>query len=390
LLISSLAQHLRISSEQSQQMVAQFVGNLQSDLARNQRCELKGIGIFRYNAEHKLEFEYVEAEDNYLSHSFGLPELVARPVVPAEPTVLRTVRRQTEEVKQVKKKGGFVALSKKYATAAGTLVLGGITVAFVYFVSLQPEYTIGSLNPASLFQNQAEPVAEETVAYSEPKVTEIPAQTLEELPLTPEAISVEAIESDFADNTVSEAEGTQEPLANEIPVGAPAKPVNTPAVAKNGRENPAKTAEPIIKNRSSETVKTVAIAAEKAEPKAAAKAEQKALAKAETKPEKKTVAKAAEKEVVKKEVALASAGRTIKAETGRYFIISGGYSSLANAERSQKDLAAKGANPEIILPAKGSKIHRVSIAEFETLELAAAKLPELRKQYGNALWILNY
>jgi hypothetical protein len=63
---------------------------------------------------------------------------------------------------------------------------------------------------------------------------------------------------------------------------------------------------------------------------------------------------------------------------------------MTNAERGKKDLVAKGANSEIILPAKGSKLHRVSVAEFETMELATAKLPELRKKFGNSLWILNY
>src|SRR6478735_1409179 len=73
LLISSLAQHLRVTAPEAQQMVSQFVGNIQSELKQNKRIELQGIGVFRYNAEHKIEFEYLEAE-NYLSHSFGLPE----------------------------------------------------------------------------------------------------------------------------------------------------------------------------------------------------------------------------------------------------------------------------------------------------------------------------
>ena len=110
---------------------------------------------------------------------------------------------------------------------------------------------------------------------------------------------------------------------------------------------------------------------------------------APVKTEVKPVAKPAEKAELKNVPAI-SAGSTIKAETGRYFVISGGYSSMANAERSQKDLTAKGAATSIILPMKGSKLHRVSVAEFESMELATANLPELRKKYGNALWILNY
>ena len=126
--------------------------------------------------------------------------------------------------------------------------------------------------------------------------------------------------------------------------------------------------------------------AEKAEPKAVAKSTEKVELKKAAKSADKVVAKVSTETVEKK----SAKANTIKTETGRYFIISGGYSSLANAERSKKELAAKGASSDIILPIKGSKLHRVSVAEFGSMELAAAKLPALRQKYGNSLWILNY
>jgi nucleoid DNA-binding protein len=382
LLISNLSQHLKVTSDQAQQMVAQFVGSLQSDLAKNQRCELKGIGIFRYNAERKIEFEYLEAEDNYQSHSFGLPELIARPVLPAEPSVLRTVRQETQKAMAVKQKGGFTALSKKYATAAGTVLLGGLTVAFVYFVSLQPEYTLGTLNPASLFQSQSDTTPEQTVAISEQKAEEAPAQTIEELPVTPEETSVKAVEADFSATYESSPAVSAGPVTLKKLETRPVTLGGNTEAPKNAIESAPKTAEAKPETTKTEVAKTVKPVQVKAETKTVAKTPEKAEAK--------TVAKVAEKVAVKADVKSKVATNTINAETGRYFIISGGYSTLANAERSKKELSAKGADSDIILPMKGSQLHRVSVAEFASMDQAAAKLPELRKKYGKSLWILNY
>lgn len=353
LLISSLARHLRIPNPEAQKMVAEFVGNLQQDLTQNKQTELQGIGIFRYNAEQKLEFEYLEA-DNYLSHSFGLPELVSRPVVAEETAALRAVRQKINEAKQPVGKKGIAARSKKYATVAATVLTGGLTVAMVYYVSLQTDYNLSSLNPVALFNQQA--------GKTVPVSTEKPADAFENLPVTPEAESVAAVESDLNGEWPAEtaAETTSSP-ATDVPVTQLETQVAAPENARvSAPESPAPARE-VVKVAVVKPVET-----------------------------KKAVTTVGEKPAVKKEVEIPAPGSTIKAETGRYFVISGGYSSLANAERSQQELTAKGAAPNIILPMKGSKLHRVSVAEFETMKLATAKLPELRKKYGNALWILNY
>ena len=124
LLISNLAQHLRVSAPEAQQMVAQFVGNMQSELTQNKRFELQGIGIFRYNAEQKLEFEYLEAE-NYNAQSFGLPTLVARPVIAEEAAALRAVRQKVTPKPVPAGKRGLSAFARKYGTVAATVLTGG-------------------------------------------------------------------------------------------------------------------------------------------------------------------------------------------------------------------------------------------------------------------------
>ena len=365
LLISSLARHLRIPNPEAQKMVAEFVGNLQQDLSVNKQSELQGIGIFRYNAEQKLEFEYLETE-NYLSHSFGLPELVSRPIIPEEAAALRAVRQKIAAPQTGKK--GLAARSKRVATVAATVLTGGLTVAMVYYVSLQTDYNLSSLNPVALF-NQT---SEKTVALEAEKPVVEKAADFDALPVTPESESVNAIEADAKKQEVTTIEETS------IKTETPAKEVVTAAPApepKNAMVSPVKTAPAKAKE-------VIKVAVAKPEAVAVKPTPEKTSAP-------KTVAKTAEKPEVKK-ATLSTTGSTIKAETGRYFIISGGYSSMANAERSQKDLNAKGAASDIILPMKGSKLHRVSVAQFESMESATASLPELRKKYGNALWILNY
>jgi len=366
LLISNLAQHLRVPMPEAQQMVNQFVGNLQNELAQNKRFELQGIGIFRYNAEQKLEFEYLETE-NYLSQSFGLPALVARPVIQEEAAALRAVRQKVTPKPVPAGKKGLSAFARKYGTVAATVLTGGLTVAMVYYVSLNTEHNLSSLNPVALFQQQSASDAK-TVGFPEEKVAEAFTNQLETYEVTPEAESVAAVEADYKETLqkMPATESSDWDLADEK--------TEIVSGAENGMEIAGKTAE----------VKTVA----KAEvPKPEAKAP-------EIKAATKTVAETSKKVTTK----TAPAAKKINAETGainaatgRYFIISGGFSTMANAERSKKQLTEKGApQPEIILPAGMSKLHRVSVAEFNTMEAAAANLPALRKQYGNALWILNY
>ncbi|MDQ3292611.1 MAG: SPOR domain-containing protein, partial [Bacteroidota bacterium] len=56
LLISTLAYDYKLSAEEAQMQVMEFVHNLQRELNRNRRLDLKGIGIFRLNEESKIIF----------------------------------------------------------------------------------------------------------------------------------------------------------------------------------------------------------------------------------------------------------------------------------------------------------------------------------------------
>jgi len=79
LLVDALSQQLNLSTAQARQMVREAVARMQQELENGQRTELSGIGVFHRAPDRGLEFEY-SGGDNLLSASFGLPELVSRPV----------------------------------------------------------------------------------------------------------------------------------------------------------------------------------------------------------------------------------------------------------------------------------------------------------------------
>src|SRR3712207_1807456 len=61
LLISTFAYDRKITAEEAGRQVGAFVRQLQAELQTTQRFELRGIGLFRLNAEQKIEFEYIPA-----------------------------------------------------------------------------------------------------------------------------------------------------------------------------------------------------------------------------------------------------------------------------------------------------------------------------------------
>ncbi|MBF9253664.1 SPOR domain-containing protein [Pontibacter sp. 172403-2] len=155
LLISTIAHHKDISKEEAQQLVTDFVHQARYKLDAEQRFELQHIGIFRYNAERHLEFEYVEG-DNLLEESFGLPEVMARPIRTEEPAVLRTLIKEREPVQENVKQPFRKKIWRLSRVAAG-LAVGGIAVSALYFLSQQPDYNLSSLNPISSFTGHYTP-----------------------------------------------------------------------------------------------------------------------------------------------------------------------------------------------------------------------------------------
>ncbi|RZK56328.1 MAG: hypothetical protein EOO59_09890 [Hymenobacter sp.] len=91
--------------------------------------------------------------------------------------------------------------------------------------------------------------------------------------------------------------------------------------------------------------------------------------------------------------ALPAAGATtIKQRTGRFYVIVAAYTSLARAEVGRQNLAHAGRSAKVITPPLGSRLYRLSAADFAdrpTATLAAARLRQ-NPHFDKGLTILPY
>jgi len=325
LLISTIAYRNGISQEEAQHMVASFVHQAKATLHAQNRLELADIGVFRYNAERRLEFEYIEG-DNLLEASFGLPELVARPIRVEEPAVLRTLLKERQAQEPVVQKLPLrKRLRRVYNVAAG-LAMGGLTVSALYLLSLQTDYNLSSLNPLMLFKAQ----------YA-----------------TAGTLTGSRYAADYVPFTADERQAAYQQF---IPAFEPLSNLETLAVAADSAMLAAVDSSAVVD----------------------------------------TVLEVKANQLVKEEVAAVAEGSkekepvlTISAKTGRFYIITGGYARLKNAEISREQIRKGGQDAKVLLPLPGSKLFRVSVADFATKEEAIAALVGYRKSFGETIWVLN-
>ena len=69
---------------------------------------------------------------------------------------------------------------------------------------------------------------------------------------------------------------------------------------------------------------------------------------------------------------------TIKSRTGRFYVIAGAYRSLAGAEQGRKLLAKSGHASRIILPPYGSRLFRLTAADYPDMASAQREAQRLR------------
>ncbi|WP_439882819.1 SPOR domain-containing protein [Pontibacter sp. MBLB2868] len=323
LLISTIAYRNNVSKEVAQRMVTEFVHQAKATLHTESKFELRDVGVFRYNQERKLEFEYVAA-DNMLEASFGLPDLVARPIRIEEPAVLRTLLKERQQepvhVKQPLRK----RLKRAYNVAAG-LALTGLTMSALYFLSLQTDYNLSSLNPIMLVSSGFNTT---TAVTADKYTSDYVPFTEEERYANYQAILPVAAETNTVEAELATEEEEYSPEASETLADSVQQPINEVVANSNDiAETSSVTNEPVL---------------------------------------------------------------TIKGKTGRFYIITGGYSTEENAGISRAAIRQEGHDSKVLLPGKGSKLFRVSVADFETAEEAHAALANFRKSFGETIWVFNY
>jgi len=324
LLVDAMSAALEVTPTQARQLVRDAVLRLQAELETSQRTELPGIGIFRRAAGRGLDFEYT-GHQNLLTASYGLPELVSRPIRATDALLARD-RQPAAPLLAVSRSRRTM---KAFKTVA-TLLIAGLILSANYQIASKLGYLPESLK---VDLNQA------PAASPAPVVAEQPAPARQQATL--------------ASGNWSEASPATATVIR--PVAGAAKPValKTPAAAA-GRKA------------------VVKPAATKAAPTP-------------------SVAPAAKSGVVAPTLALATGPTTIKARTGRSYIIVGAYTTLAHAEKGRLALVRHGhKDAKIVLPAPGSRKYRLSAVDFPNKALAQQQLPLVRKHLGTDLWVLNY
>ncbi|WP_170170460.1 HU domain-containing protein [Hymenobacter perfusus] len=351
LLVDALSAKLDLSTAQARQLVREAVLRMEQELETGMRTELSGVGTFRRTPGRGLEFEYTGGQ-NLLSASFGLPELVSRPVRATDALLAR--ERPTA--------APLLAASRSNrATRAfrtvGSVVIAGLVLSANYFFADMFGYLPEQLRlPVAAVAPAAEPAAQPVLRQqaalgnpgSESELAAAPAPDMTPAPVT-------------------------------APVAVAAAPATKPVVVARPVVKATVIAKPAAKPAATPVVAI-------AKPAGVVPVVQTTKAKAAAKPT--TKAPGWEKAAAANATNVAESA-TIKSRTGRYFIVAGSYTSLANAEKGRQALLRLGHQPRVILPAFGSRQYMLSVADFPDRASADRQASLLRKRLGD-LWIKNY
>ncbi|MET4073225.1 SPOR domain-containing protein [Hymenobacter sp. UYCo722] len=335
LLVDALSQHLGLPIAEARERVRVAVAGLHQELDENNRTELPGIGIFRRAAGRGLAFEYT-GTDNLLAASFGLPELVARPVRAGDSRklpqpVLRATRTRLAR---------FVPASI-IAVAVSLLLLAN------YQVALKAGYLPTALRSSVPKWEWAQrPTETAAVITAEPQQAALGqhdfGSTAPEMPegLTP-----------IAEAPATVPEMTTAPDLTGTPVR------KVPVVRAETGTVPAPVSALPIAAAADEAMATASVAVV---PVPAAH-----------------IAAPAVVAAPRKAAALANTS-TIKTSTGRYYVIAGAYSSLARAEAGRRNLLRAGHPSRIILPHFGTRHFRLTAGDFADQASAQREAQRLR------------
>ncbi len=378
LLLDALRQHLGLSAAEAREYVRQAVAMLHYELKAQQRTELPGIGVFRQQVGRGLQFEYTGTE-NLLAAAFGLPELTAQPVAVSDARLAR--EQQAQLVPRLRTAASRGRAPLRQLVRGGAIGLAaGVVAAAVYLLSLHPTVLPVAWQSYVPRWEQLSPATapqQATLAHTglgetnEPSLTATPAanapgeKLLEELATAP---------TEAAETPKELVEMPTVVLKKTTPAAAPVAVVSATVAPKKEVVAPAAVAakpavsKPVVSIKDSKTV--VVAAAKPAAP---------AASKAPVAPA--TVATTA-----------VPAATTIKARTGRFYIMVAAYSSLARAEEGRRNLAHAGRPAKVILPFPGTRYYRLTAADFagRTEALAAAARLRQNPKFEQGISVFPY
>jgi hypothetical protein len=350
LLVDALSHALGVPASEARQMVRNAVANLQAELDSAQRTELPGIGVFRRAMGRGLEFEYTGTQ-NLLTASYGLPELVSRPV---RATDALLARERQPTAPQLTVAGRSRRAARVFNVAAST-ILAGLMLSAGYLFALRLGHlpdSLGILPDSLVVQEQKMPPS-----AMKPKTRARQQATL-------------------ANHGWSEND-------EFVPDGAPdAEPPVSAATPTTNDWDTAAVA-------TASATKPVAPAPKPAVVDAKAPKAEVAVTPTKTAPVAKTVSSvpASASDV---------SSTTIKSRTGRFYVVAGSYDTPRSVEQAREALARKNRPAQVLWPVRptrtsaGSRFYRLTVGEFADKATADRSLSQLRKQYGSSLWVLQY
>lgn len=354
LLVDALSHALGVPAAEARQMVRNAVGHLQAELDGAQRTELPGIGVFRRAVGRGLEFEYTGTQ-NLLTASYGLPELVSRPV---RATDALLARERQPTAPQLTVAGRSRRAARVFNVAAST-ILAGLILSAGYLFALRLGHLPDSLDilPASLA-----------------------VQTQKMPPGTAKPTSRARQQATLANHGWSESD-------EFVPDGAPdaVAPLAATSTATDGwdtvpTESPAVATAAKPAAPASNSMPAAAVPAAST-PKAAIAA---------------TPAKLPPAAPVAASAVATATPTTIKSRTGRFYVVAGSFDTPRSVEKARAALASKNRPAQVLWPVRptrtsaGSRFYRLTVGDFADKASADHSLAQLRKQYGSSLWVLQY
>jgi hypothetical protein len=310
------------------------------------------IGTLSLNFERHLQFA-PSGHFNYLSESFGLPELMHKPIdrVPVLPK-FRLKDRPAAAVPVTAQKP--VSAGNDQPIIFRDAPKSRFPRTLLYALGIPAVFGMSALVGYLWFSDN-----DKETASLNPFHSYIEGRTQEE-------DLVEDVDTSYVLNTstiagIAEAqtEPAQAPVLSEAEAPA-AEVVMTPPVPEEAVKTPV------------ETVKT---ASKRVEAKAA---------------DAETIApKTATSKPVVPEKTFAPEIITQANAAPRYYVIVGGFGVKGNAFKLKKQLQQKGYSEAIVLHPEGKGLHKVAAVHFDQPETAAAKATELKGEYGS-VWVFKF
>jgi cell division septation protein DedD len=180
LLVSSMVEKENITREEAITLIDEYVASIMAEINNDRYYNFEEVGIFSLNREYQIYFEPYH-HINYLSQSFGLPEVAAKSLRQT-PVKLNQLKDRLPE-KLITKTKSSHKLVRLGVYAFSVFILGGSSMTFLYMNKGNKE--LSSFNPFYTSSEQhvlidANDLPNPSLLYKKPNVALIEAEKLEE------------------------------------------------------------------------------------------------------------------------------------------------------------------------------------------------------------------